>query len=63
MGSAYSKLQNWGNDFHDNLDEDDVVEINRAKWIFLVNSFLPGFIYYLGYGIDGKRVKFPATIS
>ena len=41
MGSAYNKLQNWGNDFHDNLDEDDVVKISRAKWIFLVNSFLP----------------------
>ena len=62
MGSIHSTIQKWSDAFHQELDDEDIRELRRAKNIFLFNSFLPGFLYYIGLGTDA-RVKFPATIS
>ena len=49
--------------FFTSLTRTDASLIKSAQTIFLSQSVINLFLYYLGYGIDGNNTKFPATIS
>ena len=49
--------------FFTSLSASDVRRLQLAKRIFLANSGLNAALYYGGLSPDGRKVKFPATIS
>jgi hypothetical protein len=63
MGAIFSMLSASGDAFRGRLTVSDVQQVGTARQLFLTTALLPGALYYLGFSPDGRRPKFPATIS